>query len=370
MTSQLTNWGPDTVSQCSLPLIPSVSWAPTFQVKHKLHNIISPPKCSILWKDRCLKCHISSCVSSLRKKGKTSCIHVWKLLTAVTYTSWLIYNAYLKKQGLEYRLKQTVWSSLSNVQLCTSTSDDMPSQTAVEILSVSQSPNISVESCLGLTTACVFVLHVQASERSPDGERHVLPWPCKITPQGPFTTLNDTHGPQLSSPDPCHRNTVDTDQRTQTGGQGHKQHLQTNAHTLTQTHKHDSSVPAVCQNLCQAACALCLERCVAQEWLSQSMAGSLGSACVLDGCPIRRSSILNCAGLIGKDRTSETGLRASWTQRRDSFGQHELTAWEFPPLSISFPLSLSSPLCLLWDRSDSAAGSLEVKPLSSLAETG
>ena len=90
-------------------------------------------------------------------------------------------------------------------------------------------------------------------------------------------------------------------------------------HKHTQTHRPDSSVPAVCQSLCQAACALCWKWCVAQERLSQSMAGSLDSACVLDGCPIRRASTLNCVCLIRKDRTSEMQLRASWTQRTGWF---------------------------------------------------
>lgn len=33
------------------------------------------------------------------------------------------------------------------------------------------------------------------------------------------------------------------------------------------------------------------------------MAGSLGSACVLDGCPIRRASTMNCVLLTRKDNT-------------------------------------------------------------------
>lgn len=48
---------------------------------------------------------------------------------------------------------------------------------------------------------------------------------------------------------------------------------------------------------------MCPECCVAQERLSQSMAGSLGSACVLDGCPIRRASTMNCVLLTRKDNT-------------------------------------------------------------------
>lgn len=98
-------------------------------------------------------------------------------------------------------------------------------------------------SCISVTVSSVLWCSApvlgRASERSPssraDGERHVLPWPCKITPQGPFAVLNDTQGLQLSSPDPCHRNTVDTDRRAQTSERGHKHHLQLNTQTHTDT---------------------------------------------------------------------------------------------------------------------------------------
>lgn len=104
---------------------------------------------------------------------------------------------------------------------------------------------------------------------------------------------------------------MDTDQHTQTGGKGHKHHLRPDTQTHTRrTHRPDTCVPAVCQSLCQAACALCPECRVAQERLSQSMAGSLGSACVLDGCPIRRASTRNCVLLTRKDNMAQGSGRA------------------------------------------------------------
>jgi len=59
----------------------------------------------------------------------------------------------------------------------------------------------------------------------------------KSPPQGPFAALNDKQGPQLSSPDFRHRNTVDSDvdQCAQTGGQPLKHHLRLNTQTHTNT---------------------------------------------------------------------------------------------------------------------------------------
>jgi len=116
-----------------------------------------------------------------------------------------------------------------------------------------------------------------------------------------------------------------------TSGQGHKRykhHLQLN----TQTHRPDRSVSAVCQSLFQAACALCLRLHVAHERLSQSMGGSLDSACALDGCPIRGDSTLNSVCLIRKDRLSQTQLRAEELNSADR--QFWSTGDDYPPISL------------------------------------
>ena len=96
----------------------------------------------------------------------------------------------------------------------------------------------------------------------------------------------------------------------------------------------DSSVPAVCQGLCQEARASCWKRCVAQGRLGQSMAGSLGPACVLEGCPIRRGSTINSVCLMGAGRPGEMRLNSEDRQ------------------SLAFPSRpFSTPL--LWGRLDS-----------------
>lgn len=80
------------------------------------------------------------------------------------------------------------------------------------------------------------------------------------------------------------------------------------------------------------------------------MAGSLDSACVLDGCPIRRASTLNCVCLIRKDRTSEMQLRASWTQR---------TGWFWPTRADGLRASPAPPPAVRQVFGLSATGSLE-----------
>ena len=54
------------------------------------------------------------------------------------------------------------------------------------------------------------------------------------------------------------------------------------------------------------------------------MAGSLVSAWVLDGSPIRRASVLNCVCLIREDRASETQLGASETAEELNLADRQL----------------------------------------------
>lgn len=81
------------------------------------------------------------------------------------------------------------------------------------------------------------------------------------------------------------------------------------------------------------------ECCVAQERLSQSMAGSSGSAWVLDRCPIRRAFAMNCVCLIRTDRVGGIAAQGQAELRgRAVFGQQELMSPLHPYLSLSLSL--------------------------------
>lgn len=56
---------------------------------------------------------------------------------------------------------------------------------------------------------------------------------------------------------------------------------------------------------------LCVGSSAPHQRLSESMSGSLGPACVFNGCPIRTAPTLNCVCLIRKDRASNVLLTVS-----------------------------------------------------------
>lgn len=72
------------------------------------------------------------------------------------------------------------------------------------------------------------------------------------------------------------------------------------------THRRDSSCPcSLSRPLPGSRRSVSEVVCWCVRRLSRSMAGSLDSACVSDGCPIREAFALNSVWPIRKDRTSE-----------------------------------------------------------------